>query len=303
MKVLLIGFGSIGKRHYEILDAFSGVNSIDIVTKQTLDDKSTYSLLADVPDLTHYDYFVISSETNKHYKQLLYICSKVEDKKILVEKPLYDRSYDDFTCRNHVFTAYNLRFHPVLQQLKHLLENEPVYYVNAICGQYLPTWRPSRDYKKSYSADIKQGGGVLRDLSHELDYLISIFGDIKKIDSINTKISDLEIDSDDLFTAIAITKEQCIINVTIDYISKVPLRRLIIHTKEQTIQADLIANTITLTDKNSDTKAVLNDPIERNYTYREMHKAIINDNYTNVCSFKQGKNIVELINSIEFMEL
>ncbi len=303
MKVLIIGFGSIGKRHFEILSAFDNVTSLDVVTKQNLEDIKSYSNLKNIDDLNVYDYFVIASETVKHFEQLKYICSKVENKKILVEKPLYDKVYEKIETTNQISTAYNLRFHPVLTKLRELLKDEDVYYANVICGQYLPTWRPEQDYRDSYSADINQGGGVLRDLSHELDYITWLFGNIKKIDAINTKVSDLEINSDDIFTAIAVSDRKIIINLSIDYISKAPMRRLIIHTQISTIEADMINNTIVVSDKNSNSKNIECESVDRNYTYTKMHEAIISNSCENVCSFDEGSKIIDVIENIEFKEL
>ncbi len=303
MKVLIIGFGSIGKRHFEVLNAFDNVTSVDIVTKQRLEDTPSYLNLENIEDLNIYDYFIIASETVKHFDQLKYICSQVHHKKILVEKPLYDKVYEKIETTNQIKVAYNLRFHPVLEKLADILRDEDIYYVNVICGQYLPAWRPEQDYRKSYSADIGQGGGVLRDLSHELDYITWLFGDIKKIDAINTKVSDLEINSDDIFTAIAISDRKVIINVSVDYISKTPMRRLIIHTQKNTIEADMINNTIIVSDKNSNVKNIECESVDRNYTYIQMHKAILNNSYENICSFNEGSKIIDIIENIEFKEL
>ncbi len=303
MKVLIIGFGSIGKRHFEVLNAFDNVTSVDIVTKQRLEDTPSYLNLENIEDLNIYDYFIIASETVKHFDQLKYICSQVHHKKILVEKPLYDKVYEKIETTNQIKVAYNLRFHPVLEKLADILRDEDIYYVNVICGQYLPAWRPEQDYRKSYSADIGQGGGVLRDLSHELDYITWLFGDIKKIDAINTKVSDLEINSDDIFTAIAISDRKVIINVSVDYISKTPMRRLIIHTQKNTIEADMINNTIIVSDKNSNVKNIECESVDRNYTYIQMHEAILNNSYENICSFNEGSKIIDIIENIEFKEL
>jgi len=303
LKVLIIGFGSIGKRHFEVLSAFNKITSIDVVSKQNLEDISSYFSLEGIKDLNIYEYFIVASETVKHFEQLKYICSQVEHKKILVEKPLYDKVYESIETTNQIFTAYNLRFHPVLEKLSELLKYENVYYTNVICGQYLPTWRPGQDYRDSYSADIRQGGGVLRDLSHELDYITWLFGDIKKLDAINTKVSDLDINSDDIFTSIAISDRKVIINVSIDYISKTPMRRLIIHTQTSTIEADIVNNTIILSDKNSNTKNIECESVDRNYTYTKMHEAILSSSYENICSFDEGSKIIDVIENIEFKEL
>jgi len=303
LKILLIGFGSIGKRHYEVLNSFEKVESIDLVTKQDIDNIITYKDLASIKDLNIYDCFVIASETVKHYDQLKYLCSKVDNKKILVEKPLYDKRYEELSYSNKVFTAYNLRFHPVFQELNKLLKDETVYSANIICGQYLPTWRPDQDYRQSYSADLSQGGGVLRDLSHEFDYASWLFGNIIKMDAINTKISDLEINSDDICTVIAVTDRKVIINVSIDYISKHPMRRLIIHTQDLTIEADVIKNSILVYDKESNVQNIELEAVDRNYTYSKMHASIINDTSKGLCGFDEGIKIVDIIENIEFREL
>ncbi len=294
MRVLIVGYGSIGKRHYEILQSFAKVAFISIVSKQDINDISSYKSLNEVENISSYDYFIIASETSKHYEQLSYLCSQVHNKKILVEKPLFDKKYGTIECDNELFTAYNLRFHPVIQKLKELLENKSVYYANVICGQYLPTWRPDQDYRKSYSANLSQGGGVLRDLSHELDYMSLLFGKIDTIDAINTKVSDLEINSDDIFTAIAVTENRSILNITMDYISKVPLRRIIIHTQE---------NKLNIYDKNGHSKMFEIEELDRNHTYCKMHESILSDDTTSVCSFLEGESIVDIIETIEFKEL
>ena len=305
MNVLIIGFGSIGKRHFEILQSMQSVSSIEVVTKQNIKNINTYSSIDNIDDLAIYDYFIISSETLKHYEQLKYLTQRVSNKSILVEKPLYDKECTTIERnKNTIFTAYNLRFHPILSALKEILHKEEIYYANIVCGQYLPTWRPDQDYTKSYSADKNLGGGVLRDLSHELDYASWLFGNILKVDSISTKISNLEITSDDIFTAIMTTDKKTILNISLDYISKTPIRRLIIHTKEHTIEANLIENTLLKYDVNGK-KITLIDKLDlhRNHSYQEMHKAIIKKNTKTLSSFEDGLKIVSLISSIQFMEV
>lgn len=303
MKVLLIGFGSIGKRHYEILNGLAEVQNVDLVSQQNLPGIQSYVNLSDIEDLNVYDYFIIASETYRHYEDLKYICSRVEEKSILVEKPLYNTKKEELKCTNKVFVAYNLRFHPVMEKLKELLSGKKVYFANIICGQYLPTWRPEQDYRKSYSADIGRGGGVLRDLSHELDYVNWLFGDIDMLDFISTRISDLQIASDDIFTAIGLTKKKTIINVSMDYISKVPMRRMVVHTDSSTIEADFMKNSIVEFDINSKADVVKLEEIDRNYTYRKMHQSILSNRQTKVCSFDEGKRIIELIDDITYKEI
>ena len=152
MKVLIIGFGSIGKRHYEVLSKLSKVQSIDLVTKQDIQEKVCYKNLEVVDNINQYDYFVISSETNKHFEQLKFLKENVKNKLIFCEKPLFESKKDFEIKNNKIFVGYVLRFHPLLEKLKEFVKNENIILVNAQCGQYLPSWRPNTDYKNCYSA-------------------------------------------------------------------------------------------------------------------------------------------------------
>jgi CMP-N,N'-diacetyllegionaminic acid synthase len=136
-----------------------------------------------------------------------------------------------------------------------------------------------------------------------LDYTTWLFGKIDNIKSINSKVSDLEINSDDIFTAVSVTENKTIVNLTMDYISKATIRRLIIHTKNYTIEADMINNNLFLYDKNSKREEIQIDSSDRNYTYMKMHQAIINNNIENVCSYEDGKHIVDFIENIEYKDI
>lgn len=298
MKVLVIGYGSIGRRHVEVLQSIDSNIIVDVVTTQAVVELKVYERLEVVSNINKYDYFVIASETSKHFEQLKYICSQVTEKKVLVEKPLFDRSYDRFMLNNMVFVAYNLRFHPVIQHVKQLISQDEVYYANVFCGQYLPTWRPNRDYRTSYSADALKGGGVLRDLSHELDYAAWLFGDIVEIQGVNTKISDLEINSDDIFAATAISENKTIMNISVDYISKTPIRRMVIHAREQTIEVDMIRNKVVSFDKKGNKEVSDFGVLERNLTYQSMHKAVLSEDNDVLCSYEEAEKTTVLIDQV-----
>ncbi|WP_298654045.1 Gfo/Idh/MocA family oxidoreductase, partial [uncultured Proteiniphilum sp.] len=71
-----------------------------------------------------------------------------------------------------------------------------------------PDWRPNTDYKKSYSAKKEEGGGVSIDLIHEWDYLIYLFGFPQEVYNLQGKFSHLDINSEDLESAINATLER-----------------------------------------------------------------------------------------------
>jgi CMP-N,N'-diacetyllegionaminic acid synthase len=296
--VLLIGYGSIGKRHEEVLLSLKKIDTVDIVTKQILDDKTTFKKLEEVENLDSYDYFIIASETAKHFAQLEHLENCVKDKLIFCEKPLFKDNKKLEIFKNRVYIGYVLRFHPLLNRLKKLVENEILLSINVTCGQYLPTWRADVDYRDSYSAKKEQGGGVLLDLSHEIDYTEWLCGKIDTLHSYQVKVSDLEIDSDDLTTFIGQTINGTIVNMSIDYISKITYRRVIIHTLASTYELDFINNTLVLKDKNSKENIYKSESLERNSMFVSMHEAVLG-NKKDLSTYEDGVSVMNTIVKIQ----
>ena len=298
MNILLIGYGSIGKRHEEVLLTFSNIDSIEIVTTQNLTNKITFNSLNEVKNLNKYDYFIIASETSKHFIQLLFLENSIKNKIIFCEKPLFDRNQALEIINNKVFVGYVLRFYPLLKKLKKLTKNEKIINMNVSTGQYLPSWRPNRDYRKSYSASKIKGGGVLLDLSHELDYIQWFSGKLIEIKSYQVKVSDLEIDSDDLTTFIGRSENGTIVNLSIDYISKISHRSLHIDTLNNSYFLDFMANKLIQKDKQGHQNIFTEKSLERNDMFIEMHKSILNKE-NNLTNYHDAKNIMNTIMIIQ----
>jgi predicted dehydrogenase len=126
---------------------------------------------------------------------------------LLVEKPIshsttgVQKLIDRCRQENRLLAlGYNLRFSPSLNHFKAYLSEGRVgkiFSVRSEVGQYLPSWRPQADYRKGVSARRELGGGVLLELSHDLDYLRWIFGEVLSAQVLASKQSDLEIDVED----------------------------------------------------------------------------------------------------------
>jgi CMP-N,N'-diacetyllegionaminic acid synthase len=297
MKVLLVGYGSIGQRHYNVLSSFSHINQIDIVTQQKLRNKRTFSSLENINNLEIYDYFVIASETYKHFHQLKYLESKVQNKLIFCEKPLFD-TYRRLEINNKIFVGYVLRFHPLLKKLYSFLKNESILSINVNCGQYLPNWRQNIDYKNSYSSKKSKGGGVLLDLSHEIDYIQWLCSKINEVKSYQLKISDLSIDSDDLTTFIGKTQRKIIVTLSIDYISKIAYRKIILHTLDHTYELDLVVNILIKVNKNGEKEIFKIDTFEYNSMFFTMHNSVFN-NQEDLCTYKEALEVMDTIKIIQ----
>lgn len=298
MKALLVGFGSIGKRHFEVLATLPNIKSIDLVTKQNIDNLRCYQNLEVVGNIDKYDYFVIASETNKHLEQLKFLEENVKNKLIFCEKPLFQSKQKLEIKNNKVFIGYVLRFHPLLQKLKKITKYEKIISANAKCGQYLPSWRANTDYKNCYSAKKEDGGGVLLDLSHEIDYVQLLCGQISEVKSYQVKISDLEINSDDLTMLIGKTDKNVFVNISIDYISKITHRKLLIETFEHTYELDFISNKLFKNNKIGLEEVFTFSNLERNTMFENMHLDIFNQQ-KNICTFKEALEVMDTISTIQ----
>jgi predicted dehydrogenase len=241
------------------------------------------------------DYVVIANQTHLHHLVLTELAHAGYAGHVLVEKPLFDHSLEipphDFASLS---VAYNLRFHPVLLRLQELLRGETILSVQAYVGQYLPEWRPGTDYRQSYSACAAQGGGALRDLSHEFDYLGWMFGGWCAVTALGGHVSPLEIDSDDLFVMLMRTERCPVMTVQVSYLDRVARRRILINTVSHTIEADLIAGTIAV-DRDVETLTT-----ERDHTYREMHRAMLRQETRALCSIEEGLDTMQLIDAAEY---
>jgi predicted dehydrogenase len=212
---------------------------------------------------------------------------------VLVEKPLFDQARPlPASGFRLACVAYNLRFHPVVQRLKALLEGEDIVSAHAYAGQYLPDWRPGSDYRVSYSAQIDRGGGVLRDLSHELDYLAWVLGCWRRVAALGGHLSSLKISSDDVFSLL-MSMERCpIVSVQLNYLERPARRTLVVNTNQHTFEADLIEGTLSIDRENFE-----RFPVERDSTYRVMHEALLAGRTDVACSLDQGMQTLRLIDA------
>lgn len=286
-KILIVGYGSIGKKHKKALKKISH-NFIFY----HFDSKTVYSkqeLLRIDPDL-----IIISTPTYLHYQNLNFFNSIVKKKIILIEKPLFHKKYkiNLNDNKNKIFIGYNLRFHPIIQYLKKNIKSTYPFYIRSECFSYLPNWR-KKNYENIYSSKKRMGGGVANDLSHEIDYLRWLFGDIKKIFKKKIKISNLKITSDDTFILIAKIKN-ILVNINLNFSSFLNSRKLIIDEKNKTLECDLIRNNIKIYNKNS--KKIIKLNFKNTNSLLNMHKKILKNNFKHMCTLKEAQKVMDIIN-------
>lgn len=290
VNALIIGFGSIGIRHARILTELGC--STAVLSRRTIDVPLAFADLAQALAIHMPEYIVIANETGQHYSTLVELARREYQGTLLIEKPLFDHGQSiPAHAFRQAYVAYNLRFHPIISRLKAIVDSEQVLSVQAYVGQYLPAWRPDTDYRLSYSADGNRGGGVLRDLSHELDYLNWMLGGWESVTALGGHVSSLEISSDDAFSLLMKTPKCPIVSVQLNYLDRRARRSIIINTDNHTFEADLIAGTLAIDH------VIESIPVARDATYRAMHQTILEGQADAACSLLEGMETLALIDA------
>lgn len=292
MNALVIGYGSIGQRHVRLLNELNCKTAV--ISKRQIDYSPLYSEIKDGLAGHKPEYVVIANSTGEHARTYAELADLEYNGIVLVEKPVFhcfqERISNNFS---QTYVAYNLRFHPVIHWLKAILAGEKIISVLAYVGQYLPDWRPQRDYRQSYSAKKEQGGGVLRDISHEIDYLLWLLGGWIRLSSQGGHFSPLEINSEDVISFIMETPLCPVVSVQLNYLDRMSRRFIIVNTAEHTIEVNLIRGTVTIDS------IIEKLNIEKDITYRQMHQSILQGNCDSLCSFEEGVEVMRLIEAVE----
>jgi len=292
MKALVVGYGSIGSRHARLLKELRCETAV--VSSRKIDISNRYPSVSTAFESERPDYVVIANKTNQHYDTVSELIRLGFNGIVLVEKPIYHACLEIPQHKfKKIFVAYNLRFHPIIQKLYAVLKNEKILSAQVYVGQYLPDWRPQTDYRNSYSASALEGGGVLRDLSHELDYINWIIGGWERMTALGGHYSHLEISSDDIFVIMMTTRKCPVVTVQMNYLDRETRRLIFINTDDYSIAADLVNCTLTI---NGNLEKM---EIDRDHTYRSMHKAVLNEEYSMLCSFEEGMVVMGMIQAAE----
>ena len=234
MKYLIIGCGSIGQRHMENLTTMMAEEIIAYRTRKKpvrkLEDENhvkMYSNLTEALDQNP-DAVLVTNPTSLHIQSA--ISAAKHGCHLFIEKPISNTldGIDELINIVHkknlvVLIGCNLRFHPCLQFIKKSLDEKRIGKVISArvqMGQYLPDWHPWEDYRTMYSANKKLGGGIILDAVHELDYVRWFLGDVTEVFSFSDKLSNLDIDTEDVAEILLRFKSGAIAEVHFDYIQR-----------------------------------------------------------------------------------
>jgi len=255
-RILLVSFGSIGQRHFRNTRTLLPDAEICLFRHRRPDDPTlpegvhhqVYTMddaLAFAPDAV-----IVSSPASKHVETAEpFIAAGAH---VFIEKPLESAhaKLNGFAERvvqadEFVMVGYVLRFLPMLTRIKGLIDDGALGDIRTALvqtGQYLPDWRPDSDYRDGVSARKDLGGGVLLELSHELDYASWLFGVPVSVQASCGRLSDLEIDVEDSAHVLFEYPDRRVA-IQIDFLQRVAKMGLQIIGSKATLEADLINET------------------------------------------------------------
>ena len=240
-KILIVGYGSIGKRHFDNLVRL-GYSDILICTKNSQAKRLVKQGIKIFPSLDlalkeKPDVSIICNETSMHTKTAIQLAKNGSH--LFIEKPLSDSMKDlknliKIVTKKKLITMVgcNMRFHDGIKLIKKLVDKNEIGRIFSISvenGSFMPDWHPWEDYQISYASRKKLGGGVVLTQIHEIDYLCWLFGTVSEVFSFSKKLSDLQIDVEDYSGSLLKFKNKIIAEVHLDYFQKPSVRSCKIH--------------------------------------------------------------------------
>ncbi len=263
MKILIIGLGSIAKKH---IAAIKKINpSAEIIALRSNSNSLSFDGIMNIYNVSEIpfdiDFILISNPTSLHAQAISSIIHL--GKPLFIEKPVFDTLINKDEIIQKIiekniksYVGCNFRFHPALNFLKNYLREcqSKINEISIYCGSYLPNWRPNQDYTKSYSSNKNLGGGVHLDLIHELDYTIWIFGEPLIYTLDKRKVSNLLIDTFD-YCHYNLTYPDFNVTITLNYYRSKPKREIEIVLENEILVCDLLTTKII----NSDNKIIFQD--------------------------------------------
>ena len=258
LSVAVVGFGSAGVRALQALRELRPEAEFLVVSRHaaTGEGFTSTSSLDDVVAFAP-DAVIVAGPATKRADVLRHIGTIGVP--VFIEKPLAHTLGDAVAVLDLLGPAversqvgYNLRFSESLIAFRDLVRGGRcgrVLRFTAETGQYLPDWRPGKDYRETVSARADMGGGVLLELSHELDYLRWIFGEWDWVSAWTGRTSSLEIDVEDTaLVTIGIEGDQAVTQVvgqlSLDFVRRDKTRTVSAVCESGTLRWDGIAETV-----------------------------------------------------------
>src|SRR3989344_748334 len=169
--ILIVGFGSIGERHYRNLQSlgYSNVSVYDVDQKKISGPEIVCINNLDSETLAKFEVAFICNPTVEHI--LVATACATQGCHLFIEKPLshnlerVDELIELVTRKKLIaMVACNFRFHDGFRKISELVSSGKwgkSLAARVVIGHDLSQSRPGTDYRETYAAKAKGGGVIL----------------------------------------------------------------------------------------------------------------------------------------------
>lgn len=252
----LVGLGSTGRRHLRLARelrpdiAMTVVRSSDESAWEALEGVEQVGSVAEVID-RDVAAAIVASPAPLHVEQAIAFVRRGIP--VLIEKPLAHNMDAAKVLeatqaeRSLILLGYMFRYDPGAQWFAEFLRSSRggrLLRADIECGSYLPDWRPDQDYRHCVSASRTLGGGVLLELSHELDYANWFFGAVDRLQAMVTNTGTLDIDVEDMADLQLWTATGVPVSIRLDFCRRHPRRVCVAQMAEGELSWDVVGQEV-----------------------------------------------------------
>ena len=312
-RAVVVGLGNIALRHRRNLKSLFpeifiiAVSASGKVTNQNVEFADQIISSLDEVVREGVDMAIVASPApfHKSHAKLLLLAGIPT----LIEKPVTSSSQDVYELmkiyeETHTPAAvgYCLRYMPSSIKIKELLDQKiigSIYNAFVDTGQYLPDWRPSKEYQNSVSAKKSLGGGVLLELSHEIDYIQWLLGSMEVQYAHLRSSSELNLEVEELVDVILSSNSGAVCNIHLDLLQKKASRTCSFIGEKGRLDWDLLSNTIVL-HTGEGSEVLFSEP---DWDSNQMYLSLLTDFLDLVAGRKNSSiDLEQAIKTVELIE-
>jgi len=210
--ILILGSGSVGKRHARNLAAMGCTISCMDPREDRREElagevsiRGSFAETGEAIAAADYDGVVVGSPPHVHVDQT--IAALDAGIPVLLEKPVCPDlrgakklAEAASNASAPLLMGYTWRWWPPLAGVRQMISESEVgdiRHVQFHMSAHLADWHPWEPYQAFFMSQAALGGGALLDESHWIDLMLWLFGMPASVSGRIEKISDLDIDSDD----------------------------------------------------------------------------------------------------------
>lgn len=256
-RILICGLGSIGRRYLRLIKA--GYPEIPVAVVRSgrgepcVEENLADSIFATLDEGLSWQPTgaILATPASQHMQQSLHLARY--GMPLLIEKPIgtdwesrsQQEAIHSLSARVPILVGYVLRHDPCVTYIKQVIQERKLGQIleaDFQCGSWLPSWRAGRDYRQCVSASRDLGGGVLLELSHEIDMACCLLGPIHLLSAFTLNTGILEIDVEDSALLIAQSEMSPRISIRLDFCTRPPRRVIRLRGEKGELTWDLVAN-------------------------------------------------------------